>query len=84
MGLVVAAALQLVLGMGLFRLGRWGRLSADAIVPARMDAEEHRARADSLARGALFCQAIGSLLVLFAIGTAVAAMAGAGPTLRPQ
>lgn len=82
--LLVAALAQMALGAGLFLLGRWGRLSADRLVPVGLDGGERRRRADALARAALACQALGLLLVLFALGTAVAAMSGAGPTLRPE
>ena len=82
--LVVAALAELVLGAGLLLLGRWGRLSADRLVPVVLDGDERRRRADALARAALACQGFGLLLVVFALATAVAAVSGAGPTLRPD
>lgn len=82
--LVVAALVQLVLGLVLFVLGRWGRLSADALVPTHLHRDDARKRADALARAALFGQGIGLVLVLFAVGTAVAAATGLEVTLRPE
>lgn len=81
---MLAAVAQLLLGAGLFWLGRWGRLSADSLAPSRMHEDEHKIRADAIARGGLFCQGAGMLLLLFAIVTVVAASLGAAPTLRPQ
>lgn len=84
MALVVAAVVQLVLGVLLYLLGRWGRASADDLVPPRLDADEHRVRADGVALGGAVCQGLGVLLALFAVATAVAAVMGVDPTLRPQ
>lgn len=81
--LVVAALAEAVLGSGLFLLGRWGRLCADSLVPAFLDPAARRQRADALARAALVGQAIGLVLVLFALGTAVAAASGVDPTISP-
>lgn len=84
MELIVAAGAQQVLGTLLFLLGRWGRRSADRLVPARFGPAEHQTRADGLALGGVVCQVIGVLLALFAIGTAIAAAVGVDPTFRPQ
>ena len=84
MGLAVAAIAQLLIGVFLYRLGSWGRSSADDLAGPRFDEEEHRIRADGLVRGGLVCQGLGVLLTIFAFATAVAAIAGVEPTLRPQ
>ncbi|KRC54164.1 MULTISPECIES: hypothetical protein [unclassified Nocardioides] len=74
MELALAAVVQLALGVGLFWLGRWGRLGADRLVPRRSDAADQRRRADALARSGLFCQGIGLLLMLFALYTSITAL----------
>lgn len=84
MGLAVAAAVQLLLGVFLFWLGSWGRSSADVLAASRVDEEERLIQAAALVRGGQVCQGIGVLLTIFALATAVAAIAGVAPTLRPQ
>jgi hypothetical protein len=69
--LLAAALAELVLGAGLFLLGRWGRLSADRLVPSHIASAERLRRADALARSALFCQGIGLVLGLFSVLTGV-------------
>lgn len=82
--LVLAGVLQSVLGFGLIVLGRWGVASADRLVPPGVDESERVTQRRGHLLGGHGCQIVGVALLVFAVATGVAALAGVEPTLRPR
>lgn len=65
--MAVSLILQLTLAVGLFLLGRWGRLRGDILVPRSLP-DEHRARRlNALRRGGAACQVLGVVFALAVI-----------------
>lgn len=81
---VLAALAQGLLGVALMAFGRWAVGAADTLIPAGLNEEERARRHRGLLLGARACQFIGLVLLLFAVATAIASLAGVQPTLRPQ
>lgn len=84
MAMTSAAVAQGLLGLGLMVFGRWGASKVDALIPSWVGEYERLARRRSYLIGARGCQFVGIVLLIFAVATGVASLAGIEPTLRPQ
>lgn len=76
MGLGVAAVVQVLLGGVLVALGGWGRRHAGELVPFAADEDDRTYRSGRIAAGGRVCQVAGLVLAVFAVLTALAAVAG--------
>lgn len=61
--LVVAA-----LGAGLLALGHWGRRHPEQLVPSTLAARAHQRKLREYRRGAIACQIVGVVLVVYTSG----------------
>ncbi|MDT7621558.1 MAG: hypothetical protein QOF99_2459 [Pseudonocardiales bacterium] len=56
-------SLQVLFGIALYLVGRWGMRNATRLVHPSLEPEECARRARTYRRGAIFCQVVGIVLV---------------------